>query len=228
MENSQLITIVTENDEIYQFQGIISYTGNDTSTLTSYPTSEGTPRTDNIYNNPNKFTCSISIGGNEDIIDEWGNSTDRPKTAMAILTKWKEDAIKLTISTNQKDYDNMFLTGISPQNNNQNSYDLVAGLSFDELRIVGFETTILDINVEANIAQDSQADTSNQNDIKSDLDDIYNAAAKTAGETIGGLATGAAIGAAVGTIVPGVGTLVGAAVGAVAVGIGFIVSDIFG
>ena len=228
MENSQLITIVTEDDEVYQFEGIISYTGNDTSTLTSYPTSEGTPRTDNIYNNPNKFTCSISIGGNINVTDEWGSGTDRPKSAMNILTKWKEDAIALTIITNQKDYYNMFLTGISPQSTNQNSYDLAAGLSFDELRIVNFATTTIEVSSQYAIAQDNSTDASNQNDVQSEINDVFSQAAKTAGETAAGLATGAAIGAAVGSVVPGVGTAVGAAVGVVVTGIGFIIDDIFG
>ena len=208
MENSQLITIITEDDEIFQFQGIVSYTGNDTSTLTSYPTSEGTPRTDNIYNNPNKFTCSISIGGNEDISDEWGLGSDRPKNAMSILTKWKEDAIALRIITNQKDYDNMFLTGISPQNNNQNSYDLVAGLSFDELRIVNFTTTTINVTSQYSIAQDGTSDTSNQNDMKSTIDK---------------LARGELEGEGLGSVIPIVGDIVDNAVTTVASCIGRII-----
>ena len=229
MENSQLITIVTEDDEVYQFEGIVSYTGNDTSSLTSYPTSEGTPRTDNIYNNPNKFTCSISIGGNVDVIDEWGSGTDRPKSAMNILTKWKEDAIALTIITNQKDYYNMFLTGISPQSTNQNSYDLAAGLSFDELRIVNFTTTTIEVSSQYATAQDGTSDTSNQNDIQSEVGDVFSKAAVAAGQTAGGLLAGAGVGAAIGTwVLPGVGTGLGAAIGAVTTGIGFIIKDIFG
>lgn len=210
MENSELITIITEDDEVYQFEGIVSYTGNDTSTLTSYPTSEGTPRTDNIYNNPNKFTCSISIGGNENITDEWGSGTDRPKSAMSILTKWKEDAVALTIITNQKDYYNMFLTGISPQSTNQNSYDLAAGLSFDELRIVNFTLTTIQVTNPIDISYYGSADTSNENGVS---DNMWNEIWKNTSELGIDVAEFGLIGAGIGSVVPGVGTAIGGVLG---------------
>lgn len=208
MANSQLIQIITEDDELYEFEAITSYSGNDTSTLTSYPTSEGTPRTDNIYNNPNTFNCAILIGGNTNTSDEWGIGIDRPKTANAIFEKWKTEAVRLTIITNQKDYFNMFLTKINVNSNANNSYDYSASLEFSELLIANFTTeTIGPFVNDETFANSSNAQSSTNNTEKDETSIL--------GYTVGG----AVVGAAIGRIVPIFGTKVGAAVGA---GAGFI------
>lgn len=205
MGNSQLIQIITEDDELYEFEVVTNYSGNDTSTITSYPTSEGTPRTDNIYNNPDTFNCSILIGGNTNIGDEWGIGTDRPKTANAIFEKWKTEAVKLTIITNQKDYFNMFLTKINVNSNNNNAYDYSASLEFSELIISNFTTETVGPFVD----DETFANSSNSQSATNNTD-------KDETSILGYTAGGAVVGAAIGSIVPIVGTKVGAAVGAVA------------
>lgn len=206
MANSQLIQIITEDDELYEFEAITSYSGNDTSTLTSYPTSEGTPRTDNIYNNPNTFNCAILIGGNTNTSDEWGIGIDRPKTANAIFEKWKTEAVRLTIITNQKDYFNMFLTKINVNSNANNSYDYSASLEFSELLIANFTTETIGpfVNDEtfAN-SSNAQSSTTNTNEDKDS-------------NIVEWITLGAGAGALLGFVLPGAGTAVGLGVGAVA------------
>lgn len=224
---SELIRITTENDEIYEFEVVSSYSGNDTSTITTYPTSEGTPRVDNIYNNPNTFNTSIVIGGNTNISDIWGAGVDRPKNAMAILEKLKVDAISCTIVTRQKDYFNMFLTKISVDNNKSNSYDLMATLQFDELRIATFETIITqEFNNPEIQANDGTIDISSQysEDEKTFWDSLFSDPLANTLDLAGDIVSdetflpsvlgGAAVGAAIGSIVPGIGTAIGAGVGA--------------
>ena len=212
MANSQLIQIITEDDELYEFEAITSYSGNDTSTLTSYPTSEGTPRTDNIYNNPNTFNCAILIGGNTNTSDEWGIGIDRPKTANAIFEKWKTEAVKLTIITNQKDYFNMFLTKINVNSNTNNSYDYSASLEFSELLIANFTTeTIGPFVNDETFANSSNAQSSTSNDNGNIFTDILEWASSGAekgaeiGDKIlpGGL--GRVIGSGLGALVSAVG-----------------------
>ena len=217
---SNLIRITTENDEIYEFEAVTSYSGNDTSTITTYPTSEGTPRVDNIYNNPNTFNTSISIGGNTNTSDNWGTGTDRPKSAMAILERIKNDAIECTIITPQKDYFNMFLTKISVDNNRNNSYDLVATLQFDELRIATFETIITqEFNNPEIQANDGRIDISSQysEDKKTFWDSLFSdplsgfldfAGDVVSDETfLPAVLGGAGVGALAGVIASGVSTL---------------------
>lgn len=140
-DNSQIITIIrNDTNEIYHFQTISSFAGNRNSAITTYPTTEGTPRADNIYANPTTFSVSVTVGGSENISDEWGVGADRPKTAFYSLTYLKDYAIPLSIITPQGEYMNMFLTGISMSNTPQTAYDFSASLTFSELFISKFET----------------------------------------------------------------------------------------
>ena len=158
--NSQVISIIRQDtNEVMNFQVYSNYNINNTSTATTYPTTEGTPRTDNIYSNPKSITMSVFISGSEDINDEWGNGENRPKIAQQILSYIKDYVIKLGIETPQGYYTSMYLTAISNNNNTQNSYDFNASLTFTEIFIAGYETE----KVGPFTDMQSQANNSNTN-----------------------------------------------------------------
>lgn len=162
MDNSQIIQLINNNtDEIYEFETVPSFFGTDSSTITSYATSEGTSYTDNIYKNPSTFNCSINISGSANISDEWGDGADRPKTAFSMLSNWKLYGTPFTIITPQKDYFNMFVTNISPSNTTSNAYNFSASLTFTELFIATYQIeTVGPFYTEEDVAEDSSDDSS--------------------------------------------------------------------
>lgn len=195
--------IRNDTNEIYTFQTTSAFSANDSSTITNNPTSEGTPRTDNIYNNPRTFDVSVQVGGNENITDVWGSGDERPKNAYRLLKYLKDRAIKLSIITPQADYLNMFLTNINPNNSNTNAYTFSAGLQFKELYIVSFETKSVGPFITVQESANSQATQNNGNNFGDSVAELVGSA--------GGYAIA---GAAAGSIIPGVGTAIGAGVGA--------------
>lgn len=141
MENSQIIAITNmEEEKTYYFQTISNISINSKSEITTYPTTEGTPKTDNIYAQPKNISFSFVIGGCENISDEWGNGAERPKNAFDMLDYWKSKGVPFTISTPQVTMYNMFITSISPTNDTKNAYNLSASIQFKELIIAKFET----------------------------------------------------------------------------------------
>lgn len=176
-EYSDLIKLTRmDTGESLFFQTVVSYSSNKKSTITTYPTSEGTPKADNIYAEPTTFSCSIIIGGSENINDDWGIGEDRPSTAMNMLTYFKDHAIKFQIDTPQGTYYNMYLTGINPNNNTENAYNLSAGLTFSELFIATYETqkvgSFKSVPIKANESQQQNNGSNNGNKLSNDLADI--------------------------------------------------------
>lgn len=156
MQNSQIISITDlDTSKVYHFETVSNFTGNDSSTITTYPTSEGTPRADNIYNNPNTFNVSVQIGGSTRANDEWGIDASRVRSAEMILRTMKNEAHTLQIETNQRTYDNMYLISINISSNTQNAYDFVASLGFSEL----FIATYTEVTVGPFTSSEIKADT---------------------------------------------------------------------
>lgn len=210
IENSQIVTLIRmDTNEIYRFQSINSFSSNSTSTITSYPTTEGTPRTDNIYSNPKTFSITIEIGGNENIIDEWGDGSNRPKTALSLLEYLKENAIQLTIITPQSTYTNMFLTAINPNSTTTNSYNLSAGLTFNELFISKLEQEKVGPFKDAIYTSNDSSTQENGTTNGENISDIFF-------DAVGDIGGGAIIGAGIGSIFGPVGSAVGAGIGVVA------------
>lgn len=202
LNNSKIVTLVKNDDNtIYHFQSTTSHNGSDTSTMTSYPTSEGTPRTDHIYNNPNTFNFSAQISGTSDVTDEWGSGTKRPENALSLLTTWKMQAQSFTIYTPQKVYYNMFITSLAPASTTQNAYDLNIAIVFTELFISNFTYNVVgpfgDAVVEVNDGAEEDAGN------------------KTAVEVVGStMSGGAVLGAVIGGAIGGfAGVAIGGAVG---------------
>ena len=203
MNNCDIITLIrTDTYEVYRFQSISTFQSNNTSNITTYPTTEGTPKTDNIYTNPSTFTVNISIGGSENISDEWGIGADRPRNAFSLLKQWREEAVRFTISTPQGDYLNMFLTTIMPTGTSLNAYDFNASLTFSELFISKFETVVVGpFNSGITMANDSSTQ-----DNGTTFGDVIDGVA----ETLGGTAVGAIAG---GTVFGPIGAVVGGILG---------------
>lgn len=213
---SEVIQIIrNDTNEIYTFQTTSAFSSNDSSTITNNPTSEGTPRTDNIYSNPRTFDVSVQIGGSENITDIWGTGSERPKNAYSLLKYLKDRAIQLSIITPQTDYLNMFLTNINPNNSTTNAYNFSAGLQFKELFIAKFETITVGPFTDATTSANNSQTQNNGNNAGSYGEDLLNSAAELAG-SVGAFAVA---GAGIGTILPGVGNVVGAGIGAVVGGI---------
>lgn len=180
MDKSNIITIIrndTTPSQVYQFQTISSFSGNTTSTITTYPTTEGTPRADNIYINPTTFTVNVMVGGSENISDEWGVGEDRPINTRETLKKLMEDAIELTIITPQGEYNNMFLTSIAPSSTQQNAFNFSAGLTFSELFVATYQTIVAgpfnDAILEANEGTTQNNGSNDGSDWKEELKDIW-------------------------------------------------------
>lgn len=208
---SDIIQIIrNDTNEIYTFQTTSAFSSNDSSTITNNPTSEGTPRTDNIYSNPRTFDVSIQIGGSENITDTWGIGNERPKNAYSLLRYLKERAIQLSIITPQADYLNMFLTNINPNNSTTNAYNFSAGLQFKELFIAKFETTTVGPFINTTTSANNSQTQNNGNNSGNYISQLGEGLA----ELTGSVGTFAGIGAGIGSVVPGVGTAVGAGIGA--------------
>lgn len=163
MPNNIIQIIRNDTGEIYTFQSVSALTSSATSTITNNPTSEGTPRTDNIYSNPAKFTVSVQIGGSENITDEWGVGTDRPRNAYSLLKYIKDRAVELSIITPQADYLHMYLTSINLDNSVTNAYNFSAGLQFNELLLATFKTTTVGPFLNNETAANSSSAQSNGN-----------------------------------------------------------------
>lgn len=136
------LTRMDTNEDLY-FQSVSSFSSNKKSTITNYPTSEGTPKSDNIYAEPETFTCSVQVGGNENIDDDWGVGEDRPQNALTMLTYFKDHAIQFQIETPQATYFNMYLTGITPSATKDSAFNLSVSLTFTQLFIAKYETVII-------------------------------------------------------------------------------------
>lgn len=180
MDKSDIITIIRNDvtpSQVFQFQTVSSFSGNTTSTITTYPTTEGTPRADNIYINPTTFTVNVMIGGSENVNDEWGVGADRPINARETLRKLMMEAVPLTIVTPQGEYTNMFLTSISPSSTPQNAYNFSAGLSFSELFIATYQTIVAgpfnDAILAANDGTTQNNGSNDGSDWKDELKDIW-------------------------------------------------------
>lgn len=209
---ADIIQIIrNDTNEIYTFQTTSSFSSNDSSTVTNNPTSEGTPRTDNIYNNPRTFDVSVQVGGNENVTDIWGSGEERPKNAYSLLKYLKDRAVQLSIITPQADYLNMFLTNINLNNSTNNAYNFSAGLQFKELFIAKFETITVGPFINASTSANNSQTQNNGNNAGNYVDGLLENSAELAG-TVGVFT---AAGAGIGSIIPGVGNVVGAITGGI-------------
>lgn len=209
---ADIIQIIrNDTNEIYTFQTTSSFSSNDSSTVTNNPTSEGTPRTDNIYNNPRTFDVSVQVGGNENVTDIWGSGEERPKNAYSLLKYLKDRAVQLSIITPQADYLNMFLTNINLNNSTNNAYNFSAGLQFKELFIAKFETITVGPFINASTSANNSQTQNNGNNAGSFLGSAFNGMLELS-ETMAVYTVG---GAALGTAIPVIGNVAGAVIGGI-------------
>lgn len=227
-ENSKVITMVRlDNFKAYNFQTVNTFTINQSSTITTYPTSVGTPKADNIYHQPVTISANVTVGGSEVIQDEWSedtNGVDRAKNAENILTSIKNNAIELSLTTPQGYFTNMYLTGISHSNTNQNALNFNATLTFSELPLAEFETITVgpfksgNYSANDNSTQNSGTNNGSSNNIVNEViekgkDVVGKTTTKVVSEAI---SAGAAIGtgAAAGALIGGpIGAIIGAGIG---------------
>lgn len=117
---------------------VTNHTSNETSTATQYPTSRGTPVTDNVYRNPVTFMLQGEIG--IDVASDcYGENANRIEGAKNLFREIKNNAYMVTIDAVDGTYDNMYLLDIATSNSNTNAYVLNVTLKFKELPRVDIE-----------------------------------------------------------------------------------------
>lgn len=130
-------TVTITETKFITFDGVSAFNSDESSTLTSYPTSKGTPVSDNIYNNPNTYQVSIKVSGSENTTDDWGTGRERAKNAHTLLSNFKDSGTVFTVYTPTKTFDNMVITDIANSSIQTDSYDFNGTIKFTQLLRVG-------------------------------------------------------------------------------------------
>ena len=131
------IPIVTTETKFIAFDAVSAFNSDESSTLTSYPTSKGTPVSDNIYNNPNTYQITIKVSGSEGKSDDWGTGRERAKNAHTTLSNFKDSGTIFTVYTPTKTFDNMVITDIANSSTQEDTFDFNGTIKFTELKRVG-------------------------------------------------------------------------------------------
>ena len=205
-----------ENGKTYYFRTASNVAPTMRTSLTSYPTTEGTPITDHAYRNPTQVSMSISAslyGSANNIFYYNSKGQEVALTSpqvKALIKEWKDNSYRLTINTREGDkfekFNNMVITNLTWSEDGVSLGIWEPTITFEEIRIAS--VLVKQIKFPATKAvkanNNSQADAGN---------DQGTAVAKDFFSTVGGYT---AAGAAIGTVLGGhpiIGACLGAAVG---------------
>ena len=160
-------TVTITETKYITFDGVSAFNSDESSTLTSYPTSKGTPVSDNIYNNPNTYHVSIKVSGSEDITDDWGTVRERAKNAHTTLSNFKNSGTVCTVYTPTKTFDNIVITDIANSSISTDTYDFNGTIKFTELLRVGASKEDIFVeftpSVSEEITEETQSSSSSAN-----------------------------------------------------------------
>lgn len=160
-------TVTINETKFITFDGVSAFNSDESSTLTSYPTSNGTPVSDNIYNNPNTYQVSIKVSGSEDVSDDWGTGRERAKNAHTTLSNFKNSGTVFTVYTPTKTFDNMVITDIANSSTQTDTYDFNGTIKFTELLRVGASKEEIFVeftpSVSEEITEETQSSSSSAN-----------------------------------------------------------------
>lgn len=160
-------TVTITETKYITFDGVSAFNSDESSTLTSYPTSNGTPVSDNIYNNPNTYQVTIKVSGSEDITDDWGMGRERAKNAHTTLSNFKNSGTVFTVYTPTKTFDNMVITDIANSSISTDTYDFNATIKFTELLRVGASKEDIFVeftpSISEEITEETQSSSSSAN-----------------------------------------------------------------
>lgn len=170
-------TVIITETKYITFDGVSAFNSEESSTLTSYPTSKGTPVSDNIYNNPNTYQVSIKVSGSEGVADDWGTGRERAKNAHTTLSNFKNSGTVFTVYTPTKTFDNMVITDITNSSIPTDTYDFNGTIKFTELLRVGASKENIFVeftpSVSEEITEETQSSSSSANNNTESTSNVF-------------------------------------------------------
>lgn len=215
MEKICIIDNSTKN--MYFLIGVSSISPSRTCEVTEYPTSEGTPISDNVYKTSDNLNMNLMVDGlNQSnksycLTPEGQRTTLNYETTKQLLKDWSENATLLNIQTRHEYFRNMVLVSLSWEESDRNWTIFKPQLGFKEIRIAQVQKvqmSALNVSVGADYSKEVSTGANNGNEASTS-----SSSAEKVGGILGDTAVGAGIGAAIGSVIPGVGTALGAVVG---------------
>lgn len=211
METNPIFIAEMSSDKKYYLKAVTGTQNSSRTTITTYPTTEGTPMSDNAYREPYTITITLTsseLNKSKNIVDtenENALATDM-KLLRDIFFNWKENYTRLIIQTRHKQYTNMIVTDISWNDNNSNLGKFDPTVQLTECRVASIYTEIQGpfkgYESEPTYTPEQYHGNSNGLSITG---------------TLGGVAAGALIGAKIGGVLghPIIGAVVGGVGGAI-------------
>lgn len=214
MQYKPIFLAEMEGSKKYYLKAVTRINNKITTTLTSYPTTEGTPMSDHAYREP--YSISVSIVSSE--LNSSKNfyyiSSDNDNSEVIIksdelkkiLLDWKENFTRLILQTRHYQFKNMIISDIDWTDDDNTLGKFDPTITFSECRVASVYTEKL-----GPFNSDETSGTYN------DERDFGNSNGVDVGETIGGTLSGAVggavAGAVLGSVIPGVGNVAGAIIG---------------
>ena len=204
-----------ENGKTYYFRTASNVAPTMRTSLTSYPTTEGTPITDHAYRNPTQVSMiiSASLYGSANNIFYYNSKGQEvaltsPQVKL-LIREWKDNSYRLTINTRESDrfvkFNNMVITNLTWSEDGTSLGVWEPTITFEEIRIAS--VLVKQIKFPA-----TKAVRANNNSQSNAGNDQGTAVATDFFGTIGGYAVkGAFIGGITGH--PMIGACLGAALG---------------
>lgn len=134
-----------ENGKTYYFRTASNVAPTMRTSLTSYPTTEGTPITDHAYRNPTQVSMIISAslyGSANNIFyyNSKGQEVALTSPQVKLLIKeWKDNSYRLTINTRESDrfvkFNNMVITNLTWSEDGTSLGVWEPTITFEEIRI---------------------------------------------------------------------------------------------
>lgn len=204
-----------ENGKTYYFRTASNVAPTLRTSLTTYPTTEGTPITDHAYRNPAQvsMTISSSLYGSANNIFYYNSKGQEvaltSPQVKSLIKEWKDNSYRLTINTREGDkfekFNNMVITNLSWSEDGTSLGVWEPTITFEEIRIA----SVLVKQIKFPATKAIRANNNSQSDAGNDQG---TAVATDFFGTIGGYAVkGAFIGGITGH--PIIGACLGAAIG---------------
>lgn len=211
MQSSPVYIVENNSTRKYYIKSATGVNNKTTTTLTSYPTAEGTSMSDHAYREPYSITVSLissELNSTRNFYYTEDN-TNLEKTITSqefkeLLFKWKENFTRLTLQTRRFQYKNMIITDITWSDDDNTLGAFNPTITLSECRVATTYTEQLgpfdSYESQGTYGSEKYYGNSNGNDL-----------GETAESTLGGAVAGAVVGGAIGGPV---GALIGAGVGA--------------
>ena len=134
-----------ENGKTYYFRTASNVAPTMRTSLTSYPTTEGTPITDHAYRNPTQVSMiiSASLYGSANNIFYYNSKGQEvaltsPQVKL-LIREWKDNSYRLTINTRESDrfvkFNNMVITNLTWSEDGTSLGVWEPTITFEEIRI---------------------------------------------------------------------------------------------